>query len=130
MPEYKLYYFKARGRAEFMRYILKQAGQDFTEDEITMENWPEKKPKMPMGQVPVLEVDGKMLAQSIAIGRYLANEHGISTAYCRFFPSAISRYSNIRYLKIIPDAKHTTNTMDNYFRDYNKLLMVTNEIKI
>jgi len=43
-----------------------------------MENWPEKKPKMPMGQVPVLDVDGKMLAQSVAIGRYLANEYGLA----------------------------------------------------
>lgn len=78
MPEYKLIYFKVRGRGEFLRYILKEGGQSFTEEEVTMENWPEKKSKMPMGQVPVLEVDGKMLAQSVAIGRYLANEHGIS----------------------------------------------------
>jgi len=78
MPEYKLIYFKVRGRGEFIRYILKEAGQNFTEEEVTMENWPEKKPKMPMGQVPVLDADGKMLAQSVAIGRYLANEHGLA----------------------------------------------------
>lgn len=32
---------------------------------------------MPLGQMPVLEIDGKKMCQSAAIGRYLANKYGL-----------------------------------------------------
>lgn len=33
---------------------------------------------MPFGKVPVLEIDGKMINQSIAISRYLAKKAGLA----------------------------------------------------
>ena len=39
---------------------------------------PALKPSLPFGQLPVLEVDGITIGQSMAIARYLANEYGIA----------------------------------------------------
>jgi len=78
MPQYKLTYFDIRGRAEGIRYILKQAGVDFEDNRVSGDTWAAYKPKTPFGQIPVLEVDGKMLAQSCAIGRYLARAHKLA----------------------------------------------------
>lgn len=41
------------------------------------EEWAALKPQMPFGQVPVLEVDGKYLAQSKAIEMYAARLTGL-----------------------------------------------------
>uniref|UniRef100_A0A914WDM6 glutathione transferase n=1 Tax=Plectus sambesii TaxID=2011161 RepID=A0A914WDM6_9BILA len=78
MAHYKLHYFNLGGRGEFIRKILAQAGVEFEDHRITMEEWPQVKPSFPNGQVPVLEVDGKYLAQSYAIARFLARKHNLT----------------------------------------------------
>lgn len=78
MPSYKLYYFNVRGRGELARLVLNYAGVPFEDYRFEMADWPAIKPKMPFGQVPVLEVDGKMLAHSHTIARYLARQHGLA----------------------------------------------------
>ncbi|KAK0063205.1 glutathione S-transferase 1 [Biomphalaria pfeifferi] len=77
MPSYKLTYFNARGRAELSRLLFALAGQEYEDVRVSREQWPEMKSKTPFGQLPLLEVDGKVFAQSVAISRYLAREFGL-----------------------------------------------------
>lgn len=79
MPTYKLVYFDMRGRAEVARYCFAHAGQEYEDKRITMDFFKETvKPKTPMGQLPVLAVDGKHLCQSGAIVRYLAKQFDLN----------------------------------------------------
>ncbi|GFN73807.1 glutathione s-transferase [Plakobranchus ocellatus] len=77
MPNYKVIYFNVRGRAEVTRLIFAYAGQKFEDKRIVREEWLKLKPSTPFGQVPVLQIDDKMYAQSAAIANYLAREFGL-----------------------------------------------------
>lgn len=74
MSTYKLYYFNLRGRAEACRLIFAAADQKFEDMRFDHAQWPEHKSEMPLGQVPVLEVNGVKLPQSTAIARFLAKQ--------------------------------------------------------
>lgn len=71
---YELLYFPIRGRAEPIRLLFALAKVAYTNTGVT--NWPELKPKTPLGQMPVLvERDAtgeRQIAQSGAIIRHLA----------------------------------------------------------
>jgi len=73
-PKLKMTYFDARGRGELSRFILAYAGRDFEDNRIQFSEWPALKPKTPCGGLPLLNVDGTIIAQSVAIARYLARE--------------------------------------------------------
>ncbi|CAF4124204.1 unnamed protein product [Rotaria sp. Silwood2] len=75
--EYKLYYFDARGRAEAIRLIFVHAGQKFGDVRYSFEQWPKAKSEMPLGQLPVLELNGKKFPQSLAIARYVARQFNL-----------------------------------------------------
>ncbi|XP_050495570.1 hematopoietic prostaglandin D synthase-like isoform X2 [Bombus huntii] len=91
-PTYKLIYFNARGRAEHIRYIFAYTGIEYTDERIPEELWPEYKDckreesiftfivqlsAMPYKKLPVLEIDGKPVAQSNAVARYLARKYDL-----------------------------------------------------
>ncbi|XP_064594390.1 glutathione S-transferase 1-like [Liolophura sinensis] len=79
MPaKYRLTYFNSRGRGEVIRLIFKVADEEFEDRRMTAEDWSSIKSETPFGQVPMLEVDGKVLAQSNTICRYLAREFGLA----------------------------------------------------
>jgi len=80
MPHYKVIYFNVKALAEPMRFLLAYGNIDFEDVRVEREDWPALKPTMPMGQMPILEVDGKRAHQSLAITRYLAKQVGLNGA--------------------------------------------------
>nr|QWV59559.1 glutathione S-transferase sigma 2 [Lasioderma serricorne] len=73
-PQYKLTYFPVKALGEPIRFLLRYGGIEFEDFRFDRENWPQIKPNMPFGQVPILEIDGKVAHQSVAICRYLAKQ--------------------------------------------------------
>ncbi|CAF1344337.1 unnamed protein product [Rotaria sp. Silwood1] len=74
----KLYYFDTRGRAEFIRLILAAANRSYDDVRIDYSQWFDYKPKILIGQIPMLELaDKTQLTQSLSIARYLAREMGL-----------------------------------------------------
>jgi len=79
MPaRYRLTYFNGRARAELVRLIFHAAGEEFEDNRIDTGSWQQLKPNTPFGALPILEFDGLVLAQSLAIARFLAREFGLA----------------------------------------------------
>ncbi|XP_038611201.1 hematopoietic prostaglandin D synthase isoform X5 [Tachyglossus aculeatus] len=76
MPNLKLVYFNLRGRAEIIRYLFAYMDLKYEDQRIEPADWPGIKPLLPFGKIPILEVDGVILHQSLAIARYFAREAG------------------------------------------------------
>jgi glutathione S-transferase len=90
-PAYKLTYFELEALAEPIRFLLNYGGIEFEDARFDFENWPQIKPSshmkgcnelifiknvadMPFGQVPILQHNGKVAHQSVAIARYVAKK--------------------------------------------------------
>ncbi|CAB3234383.1 unnamed protein product [Arctia plantaginis] len=78
MSKYVFYYFTVRGLGEGPRILLAFGGQEFEDNRLTQEQWPDFKTKTPFNQLPLLEIDGKQYAQSTAISRFLGRKYGIA----------------------------------------------------
>ncbi|GMT36212.1 hypothetical protein PFISCL1PPCAC_27509, partial [Pristionchus fissidentatus] len=79
--KYKLYYFNLRARAEVARQLFALAGEPFEDIRIEFDDWfTDVKPRgeMPFDALPVLDVDGTKIAQSLTIARFLAREFGFA----------------------------------------------------
>jgi glutathione S-transferase len=75
---YTLFYFNVKALAEPLRYLFAYGGIEYEDVRVTRDEWPALKPTMPMGQMPVLEVNGRRVHQSISMARYLAKVVGLS----------------------------------------------------
>uniref|UniRef100_A0AC34R578 Glutathione S-transferase n=2 Tax=Panagrolaimus sp. JU765 TaxID=591449 RepID=A0AC34R578_9BILA len=78
MVSYTLIGFPFRGLGETIRLMFHYSGVEFVDKRLTPEQWTAMKPLTPYGQLPILEVDGKPLAQSGAIYRFLAKKFGMN----------------------------------------------------
>uniref|UniRef100_A0A914WRX8 Uncharacterized protein n=1 Tax=Plectus sambesii TaxID=2011161 RepID=A0A914WRX8_9BILA len=80
LPTYRLIYYRGRGRAEAIRYMLVLSGKGFDDCRISISQWKTIKEREGLGEdskLPVLEIDNKELIIGAAnIGRHLANEFG------------------------------------------------------
>jgi len=87
-PTYKVTYFPVKALAEPIRLIFAYTGTPYEDNRIARDTWSDQKANYPWGSLPVLEVDGKVLAQSNAILRYLgakfnlAGENDFEAAKC------------------------------------------------
>ncbi|KAK2712550.1 hematopoietic prostaglandin D synthase-like [Artemia franciscana] len=72
--KYKLIYFNVKGKGEVIRLIFTYGKIPYEDVRIESSQWPALKPNTPFGQLPYIEFDGKTLAQSNAIARYLAKQ--------------------------------------------------------
>jgi glutathione S-transferase len=72
MAKLKLTYFDFHGgRGEPARIALSIGGIPFEDDRVPPSEWGSRKANTPFGALPVLEVDGEVVAQSNAINRYV-----------------------------------------------------------
>lgn len=78
MSQYKLTYFDFSGsRGEECRTALFVAGVPFEDDRVKSPDWPTIKAKTPFGSMPVLEREGRKLAQSNVILTYIGRQYGL-----------------------------------------------------
>ena len=78
MAKLRLIYFDFHGgRGEPARLALHIGDIAFEDQRVAFSNWPAIKPQMPYQALPVLEVDGKLLAQSNSINRFVGKLTGL-----------------------------------------------------
>jgi glutathione S-transferase len=78
MTKLRLTYFDFDGgRGEPARLALHLGGIPFEDDRISPKDWPQFRDRTPFQALPTLEVDGKVVAQSNSINRYVGKLAGL-----------------------------------------------------
>lgn len=60
-----------------VRLTLLLGKQEFEDDRIAFDKWPALKPQVPLGALPVAEIDGKQVSQTMALVRYFGKQSGL-----------------------------------------------------
>eukprot|EP00854_Cymbomonas_tetramitiformis_P020050 gene20050-24002_t len=76
-----LTYFPIEGAAEKVRLALAMTGTDFEDIRIKFPEWQELKPTTKYGQLPIMNIDGKEIAQSPAMLRWCGRTLGDGSLY-------------------------------------------------
>ncbi|KAI9879217.1 MAG: hypothetical protein M1830_009218 [Pleopsidium flavum] len=81
VPEIHYFDFQSRGRGQVVRLMWEDAGIAYTDTRYSFVEYPEiKKTKIselnPTGNIPIIELNGKILTQSYAILRHFARQLG------------------------------------------------------
>jgi glutathione S-transferase len=100
MPNLKLTYFDMHaGRGETARIALFIGKVPYDDARVPFAQFPALKPSLPFGAIPVLEVDGQVLAQSNGINRYVGKltglypEDALEAAFCDEAMDAVEELS-------------------------------------
>ena len=105
----KFSYFNLMARGEGIRMALVHSKTDFEDNRVEFADWPTLKATIPSGQMPVLEVDGQVLNQSVPILRFIGAKNG---------------YYNVSDPMAAYKADQTCATLDDHFNgDFYKLFM-------
>ncbi|XP_077862978.1 S-crystallin SL11-like [Saccoglossus kowalevskii] len=77
MPSYRLVTPQKCGLVGTTKVLFALAGVEYELVKLSAEEMQKEKGRMPFGQLPILEFDGKTIAQSRAVARYVAKEYGL-----------------------------------------------------
>mmetsp|Transcript_5666 Transcript_5666/g.7547 ORF Transcript_5666/g.7547 Transcript_5666/m.7547 type:complete len:149 (+) Transcript_5666:55-501(+) len=73
----EIVYFNIEGRALDLRLAAAVGELEFKDTRIEFKDFPQLKPSLPFGQVPILKDAGKTYAQSMPILKYIGKKAGL-----------------------------------------------------
>ena len=72
-----LIYFDVRGRAEPIRFVLEEAGENWEEQAVSLKEWDSNAPTTPFHRLPVYCEGTMQIPETFAILSYLGRKHGL-----------------------------------------------------